>query len=161
MTFFKTRIIYSICIFSIFSCTQKNDLKKHQEIWLKGSESEKLISIEKQFRGFDVTMVETSYRYQELFWAGQNKNWENAIYQLDKIKLTLENGIQRRPKRSNSTKYFLKSVDEFKNELKQKNHNSFNLQFIKLTNSCNNCHSIEKVSFFKVKIPIENHSILK
>jgi len=50
-----------------------------------GTEQEKINTIEKQFRGFDNAMVETGYRYQELYWAGQDENWEYADYQLEKI----------------------------------------------------------------------------
>ena len=70
-------------ILSFFSaCNQKQEAVQGQ--WIKGNEQEKLETIENQFRGFDMAMVETGYRYQELYWAGQDENWEYADYQLEK-----------------------------------------------------------------------------
>lgn len=64
-------------ILSFFSaCNQKQEAVQGQ--WIKGNEQEKLETIENQFRGFDMAMVETGYRYQELYWAGQDENWEYA-----------------------------------------------------------------------------------
>ncbi len=52
-------------------------------------------------------MVETGYRYQELYWEGQDQNWDYAGYHLNKIKIAIENGLERRPKRAKSTENFL------------------------------------------------------
>lgn len=52
-------------------------------------------------------MVETGYRYQELYWAGQDQNWEYADYQIEKIKIAIENGLERRPKRAKSAEHLL------------------------------------------------------
>src|SRR5690606_15846238 len=76
----------------------------------------------KQFRGFDNAMVETGYRYQELYWAGQDENWEYADYQLEKIKIAIENGLERRPKRAKSAEHLLTSVlPEMKKLLQSRN----------------------------------------
>ena len=52
-------------------------------------------------------MVEIGYRYQELYWAGADSNWEYAGYQLAKIDLALANARERRPKRQASAARFL------------------------------------------------------
>ena len=60
-------------------------------------------------------MVEIGYRYQEFYWAGMDSNWEYADYQLTKMKLSLENALERRPKRRPSAEeLFLPSLDEMK-----------------------------------------------
>ena len=77
---------YSTCLLIILfisACNQKQETVQGQ--WIKGNEQKKLETIENQFRGFDMAMVETGYRYQELYWAGQDENWEYADYQLEKI----------------------------------------------------------------------------
>ena len=77
MTIKKT-IVHGLFIFTftatiIQSCKQAdNDVA--QGSWIKGTEEEKIKIIEKQFRGFDNAMVETDYRYQELYWAGHDEN---------------------------------------------------------------------------------------
>ena len=51
-------------------------------------------------------MVETGYRYQELYWAGQDENWEYADYQLEKIKIAIENGLDADPIEPNQQNTF-------------------------------------------------------
>ena len=51
--------------------------------WLvQGSSDERFVKIASQLRGFDVAMVETGYRYGELYWAGRDENYDYARYQL-------------------------------------------------------------------------------
>ena len=145
----------------IQSCKQAdNDVA--QGSWIKGTEEEKIKIIEKQFRGFDNAMVETDYRYQELYWAGHDENWEYAEYQLDKIKLAIENGLVRRPKRAQSAEHFLTNVlPEMKKSVKSKDTALFNQSFQVLTAHCNICHGMEKLLFFTVKIPTDRQSSIR
>lgn len=142
------------------ACDQKQEAVQGQ--WIKGNEQEKLETIENQFRGFDMAMVETGYRYQELYWAGQDENWEYAYYQLEKIQKTIENGLERRPKRAQSARYFLTVIlPEMKKALDKRDTVIFNKNFQVLTNSCISCHAMEKVPFFIVKTPTERQSPIK
>ena len=91
------QILILILSFGLFSCNQQTDKTTAQGDWIKGTEIEQIKTIEKQFRGFDNTMVETGYRYQELYWGGQDQNWEYADYQIEKIKIAIESGLERTP----------------------------------------------------------------
>lgn len=138
------------------SCNKEKNI---QGDWIKGTELEKLKTIEKHFRGFDNTMVETGYRYQELYWAGQDENWDYANYQLEKIKTTIENGLERRPKRAKSAEHFLNYVlPEMQKSVHSKDTAIFNKEFQTMTINCNSCHAIEKVPYFTVKKPIDRQS---
>lgn len=149
-------------ILGLFSCNQKTDKETAQGDWIKGTENEKIKTIEKQFRGFDNAMVETGYRYQELYWAGQDQNWEYADYQLEKIKFVIEIGLERRPKRAKSAEHFLTYVlTEMKKSLEKKDTEIFNKNFQTMTINCNSCHSMEKVPFFTVQIPTERQSPIR
>jgi len=66
--------------------------KQSDEEWIRGGEDEKFRLVSKHLRGLDVAMIETGYRYTELYWAGQDRNWEFAAYQLDKIRHTIVSG---------------------------------------------------------------------
>lgn len=146
----------TIIFFSFLSCNKETTI---QGEWITGTEVEKLKKIEKQFRGFDNAMVETGYRYQELYWAGQDQNWEYANYQLEKIKLVIENGLERRPKRAKSAEYFLNyTLPEIKKSIHNKNLTTFNKEFQTMTTSCNNCHAMEKMPYFTVKKPTNRPS---
>lgn len=143
-----------------FACNQKAEVV--QGNWIKGSEQQKLDAIEKQFRGFDNAMVETGYRYQELYWAGQDENWDYATYQLEKIKIAIENGLERRPNRSSSAEHFLNfALPEMKSAIAYKDTTQFNAGFKTFTINCNSCHAKEQVTFFNVSLPTYRTSPIK
>lgn len=153
-------ILCTICLVIMISCSNKN--KDSQGGWIKGTEEERIKTIEKHFRGFDNAMVETGYRYQELYWAGQDANWEYASYQLEKIELAIRNGLERRPLRAESAKPFLELIlPEIKNTIKKKDAAAFNQSFNILTSNCNSCHKKEKLLFFFVKTPTQRQSPIK
>lgn len=154
-------VIYAIAFF-LLSCNQQNDNKAAQGDWIKGSKTEQIKIIEKQFRGFDNTMVETGYRYQEFYWAGQDENWEYANYQLEKIEVAIKNGLERRPKREKSAEHFLTYVlPKIKKSLEKKDIKVFNESFQIMTINCNSCHSMEKVPFFNVQTPTDRQSPIR
>ncbi len=141
----------------ILSCKEKSVYT--QGDWITGTEQEKMEKIERHFRGFDMTMVETGYRYQELYWAGMDANWPYAEYQLQKIELTLYDGLERRPLRAPSADHFIDvAIPEMKSSLKEKDTAIFRRAFQNFTVQCNACHAKENVSHFNVKIPTLNLS---
>jgi len=156
------KTIILILTFGLFACNHQSEKETAQGDWIKGTEAEQIKTIEKQFRGFDNAMVETGYRYQELYWAGQDQNWEYANYQIEKIKIAIENGLERRPKRAKSAEHFLTYVlPEMKKTLEIKDTVIFNKNFQTMTINCNSCHAMEKVQFFSVQIPTERQSPIR
>jgi len=153
---------FLILTLGLFACNQQTETKSAQGDWINGTEEEKVKTIEKQFRGLDNAMVETGYRYQELYWAGQDQNWDYANYQLEKIKLAIENGLQRRPKRAKSAEHFLTYIlPEMQKSIRSNDTIEFNKNFEVLTSNCNSCHAMEKVPFFTVRTPIERQSPIR
>lgn len=154
-------IIFTISLLLFCSCENKEE-QNTQGKWIKGTEQEKLETIENQFRGFDMAMVETGYRYQELFWAGQDENWEYADYQIKKIQKAVENGLERRPKRAKSAEHFLTvALPKMGKALGKRDTVVFNKNFQMLTNSCISCHAMEKVPHFTVKKPLYRQSPIR
>jgi len=130
--------------------------------WIKGSPKEQIDIVERQFRGFDMAMVETGYRYQELYWAGQDENWDYANYQLKKLNKAIKNGLERRPKRAESAQYFLSTIiPSLEEVISKENLLEFNESFKTLTVNCNACHAMEKVPFFSVEIPTDRQSPIR
>jgi len=155
-----------VCSFVIVSCdkgeTRDTSTDSGKDGWLKGNEEEKFDVIANQLRGFDMAMAETGYRYNELFWAGADQNWEYARYQLKKIRLTIENGLERRPKRSESAQDFLNnSIPEMERVINLEDTANFNMGFSLFTNACNHCHAKENVPFFNVRPPINRQSPIR
>lgn len=127
--------------------------------WLKGTPHEKLDVVAKQLRGFDMAMVETGYRYQELYWGGTDGNWEYAAYQVEKIKQAIEYGLERRPKRATSAEHFIQeALPKMEKLVKEKDSVGFLAGYELLTKECNACHKEEKVPFFTVKPPLHRQS---
>jgi len=156
----KTSILILLALL-LTSC-QNSPLGNEQGDWIRGSEKEKLALTEKHFRGFDMAMVEVGYRYQELYWAGQDQNWEYAEYQLKKIKKATENGLERRPKRAKSAETFLSvTLPEMKKAINEHDTVVFKKSFKALTISCNSCHVMEKVPSFIVKRPLSRVSAIR
>ena len=151
------RYLSIFLLFIVWSC-HDNPTQDHQDCgkagWLSGSTTDKFNTVANQLRGFDMAMVETGYRYQELYWAGQDQNWEYATYQVEKINKTIQNGLKRRPKRATSAQFFLDhSIPNMKLAIEKKDTTIFKTQFIDLTNSCNACHAQENVGFFHINTP--------
>lgn len=124
------------------------------EAWLlSGTNEERFARVARQLRGFDVAMVETGYRYGELYWAGQDGNWDYAKYQLDKIRLAVRNGLERRPKRGPSAQILENVLPEIEQAIAAKDPSLFAQRFEALTATCNACHQAEQVAFFHVQRP--------
>lgn len=152
------QLFFIISLVFLCSCESKPQ-QTVQGDWIQGTEQEKLKTIESQFRGFDMAMVETGYRYQELYWAGQDENWEYADYQLQKIEKAIKKGLERRPKRAKSADHFLTvTLPEMKKALEKRDTVVFNTNFQMLTNSCISCHAMEKVPHFIIKEPLHRQS---
>ena len=147
-------LVLLLVIFITTACQNKSQ-EQPQGSWITGSGQNQIETIEKQFRGFDMAMVETGYRYVELYWAGKDQNWEYASYQLQKIRKTINNGLERRPKRAKSATNFLNTtLPEMEKAIQSQDSVTFAKNFHKLTISCNTCHELEKLTFFNVKEPV-------
>ncbi len=156
-------IIQILCLSMVvilFACNSRVENKSSgADGWLKGDEAQKFETIAKQLRGFDMAMVETGYRYQELYWAGKDENWEYASYQAEKIKVAIGNGLERRPKRAESAKNFLNvALPEMDSAIASKDTTKFTRAFNALTANCLACHALEKVAYVTVKTPVERQS---
>jgi len=122
--------------------------------WLAGDPGEQRVQLERQLRGLDVAMLETGHRYVDLYWAGRDANWEAAAYQVDKIQLAIENGLERRPARATSARPFLAGpLAATRDAVAARDPELFAERFEALTAGCNSCHAAEKVPFFEVRPP--------
>jgi hypothetical protein len=120
---------------------------------LRGDSDERFARVAKHLRGFDVAMVETGYRYGELYWSGQDRNWDYAKYQLDKIRTAVANGVERRPKRGTSAQALDGALSGMDEAIGAKDPALFARQFEVLTATCNACHEAERGPFVVVRAP--------
>src|SRR5262245_47117938 len=54
-------------------------------------------AIERQFDGFAPAMADVAYRYVELYFGGIDGNWDYAAHMIEEMKITIANGLERRP----------------------------------------------------------------
>jgi hypothetical protein len=123
------------------------------ESWLKGTTEEKLAQIERQLRGLDQSMAEIGYRYGELIVASKARNWEYAQYQTEKIGLSLQLALERRPKRAKSSQPFLnEDLPRVLDAVKKRDAALLNQAMLRLHDGCVQCHKSEKVLYFKESV---------
>ncbi len=153
--------LFVVAIFVLCSCQEKEVAKKiDPNNWLQNAktEEEKSNLIQKQMRGFDVNMWEVGERYVLLKEAVHQNNHELALYHWEKIKLTIENGIEKRPKRAANAKAMF--LDSFHSEIKVDLQSSENKIFLstveKINENCKSCHNAENVSFINNQSMFEN-----
>lgn len=120
---------------------------------LSGTTDERFAKVAKHLRGFDVAMVETGYRYGELYWAGQDRNWDYAKYQVEKIRTAVQNGVERRPRRAQSAQMLDGALPGVEEAITAKDPVLFTERFNVLTATCNACHQAERVPFVRVRPP--------
>jgi hypothetical protein len=129
--------------------------------WLAALPEDKRIdAIDRQLRGFDMAMVETGYRYTEMYFAAKEGNWDFALYNAQKLAVAIMNGYERRPKRrANSDAVFLKGAyPEVLTAIRSKDAATFDTRFDEMTAQCNACHAAENVAYMKVAMPTQRLS---
>lgn len=152
--------VFTSCTENISETVPAQNVKGYK--WLAEEDDEKFFQIEEQLRGFDIAMVEVGYRYQELYWAGIDQNWEYASYQLSKIQKTIELGVIRRPARKASSEDFLnRAIPQMESVIELKDSAGFFWEVESFTQACNTCHAKEKVPFFTVRLPLERQSPIR
>ena len=122
--------------------------------WLQGTTDERFEVVTRPLRGLDMAMVEIGYRYQELSRAGESENLDYAAYQVNKIRQSLENALQRRPRREASAReIFMPTFDAMTDAAASNDRSQFEAQLTEFTASCNRCHVAEGVFSFVVIPP--------
>jgi len=84
--------------------SSNKEVKKNGWILSADTDQDRFALIQKYLRGFDQPMWEVGERYKQLYDAINRNNPDFAMYQWKKIKLTIENGIMKRPKRAATAK---------------------------------------------------------
>ncbi len=127
--------------------------------WLSGTTDEKFETVTNHFGGFARAMMEVNYRYVELFWAGEDENWDYAAYQLEEMEEALEDGFQRRPGRKASGEHFMEVVmPEMVSAIQSEDKRVFDEAFELFTLQCNSCHAMEDAAYIHVNKPEKRHT---
>jgi len=105
--------------------------------------------------GFGEMMSSVQMHHAKLWFAGQNKNWKLADFEIHEMIEGLEN-IQKFQKDRPETQLIEMidpSLDSIKQAIELQNFTYFNSSYKSLTQACNECHRATNFEFNVVKIP--------
>jgi len=112
-------------------------------------------AIERQFDGFAPAMADVAYRYVELYFGGIDGNWDYAAHMIEEMKITIANGLERRPQyRGHAETLLLKgALPPVIDAIQRKDTALFKARIEALRAACTACHAAEGVPFIKIGIP--------
>jgi hypothetical protein len=124
--------------------------------WLVGLKPEaRMPAIQRQLRGFETTMAEVSYRYNEMYFGGVGGNWDYAAHMAEELDKALRLGLERSPaRRANAENLFLKGpLPQIMDAIKKKDPALFKERIETLRAACTACHAAENHAFIRVTVP--------
>ena len=149
----KFEVCYCLLAFFIVpACNGKADKTQHLQ--------NQIDSLEKKFEngyrpGLGEFMSSIQLHHAKLWFAGVNKNWKLADFEIQEIQESVE-AIQEfnndRPE-VKEIGMIKPSIDSVSKAIKEHNVQSFKNSYFFLTNTCNNCHRATEHSFNVVTIP--------
>jgi hypothetical protein len=145
-------ILITMLSLVFFACNNTTD--KDQLLQTRIDSLEKKIAAAYK-PGFGEFMSGIQAHHAKLWFAGQNKNWKLADFEIHEIMESIAAIQQYETERKESLMIGMinPAIDSVSNAIKQKNTTLFNSSYTLLTNTCNNCHLAANFEFNVVKIP--------
>jgi hypothetical protein len=134
--------------------------------WLAAEDDARRDQLEHHLRGLDVAMFEIGHRFNELYYAGQDRNWPYAQYQVEKVELALRLALERRPARAASARPFVEETipfmkDAIKAAMAGNATQRYDDAMDRLRTDCMKCHVAENVPHFTVRFPQRRESAVR
>jgi len=110
--------------------------------------------------GLGEFMTATQIRHAKLWFAGKQKNWELAAYEIDEIREGLEDARRLFPSFDGiPVAEMMKTIidprlAELEKVIGAKNSDKFTVAFDELTAACNACHAAANKSFIRIQRPV-------
>jgi len=145
-------ILITMLSLVFFACNNTTD--KNQALQTRIDSLEKKIA-DGYKPGFGEFMSGIQAHHVKLWFAGQNKNWKLADFEIHEIMESIAAIQQYETERKESRLIGMISpaIDSVTNAIKQQNAALFISSYTLLTNTCNNCHHSANFEFNVVKIP--------
>ncbi len=142
----------TIITFSLFACNQPADNTRILQNRIDTLEK-KLADTYKP--GFGEFMSGIQAHHSKLWFAGQNKNWKLADFEVHEIMEAVVDIQKYETERNESKKMGMlnPAIDSVNNAIQKQSPALFKSSFILLTNTCNNCHHAANFEFNVVQIP--------
>lgn len=144
--------IFILLIFTLFACNQQTNNKQDLQTKIDSLQL-KLNSSYKP--GFGEFMSSIQIHHEKLWFAGINKNWKLADFEINEIKESLDD-IKKfctdRPEIK-----FIDMINEplenISNAIQKKNDTDFKNNYTLLTTTCNRCHQQTQHEFNVITTP--------
>jgi len=145
-------VIVFILAIGFFSCTNNTSKIITLENHIDSLET-KLSNCYKP--GFGEMMNSIQSHHLKLWYAGKNRNWKLAEFEIKELKEVVENieKFQNKRKETELINMMNPALDSLTTAARQQNENLFVKSYTGLTNSCNSCHKLTDFEFNTVKIP--------
>ena len=150
----KKILLVSMLAF-IFGCAENDKSVIALENQVKELKQE-LANVHKP--GFGAIMGNIQTHHYKLWYAGINKNWELAEFEIHEIKEGLEDIEKFQKDRLENEQMFMiePALDSISKVVENKNLVKFKGSYKFLTESCNACHKETKYEFIIITIPKGN-----
>ena len=148
----KYFLISLLSVAAIISCNQSSD--KNQMLQTRVDRLEKKLA-NTYTPGFGEFMSSIQVHHAKLWFAGQNKNWALADFEIHEIMEALDNIKQFETDRKESEQIVMlnPALDSINAAIAKKDPARFRSSYVLLTNTCNSCHHAVKFEFNVVTIP--------
>lgn len=145
-------LITAVLTLQFFSCAQNNDSNKILQQRIDNLEN-KLSNTYKP--GFGEFMSSIQNHHAKLWFAGQNKNWKLAGFEVHEIMEAIEDIQKYETERSESKMIGMinPALDSVNNAIIKGDIALFNNSYTLLTSTCNNCHHEVNFEFNVVQKP--------
>ena len=146
--------IILLLIVGITACNQQTDKKQKLQ---KRVDSLEIKLSETYKPGFGEFMSIVQAHHAKLWFAGKNKNWKLADFEIHEIMETMDDIQKYETERTESKMIGMikPALDSVNSAIEQKNLRQFKRSYKLLTNTCNSCHHAVNFEFNVIKIPDE------
>lgn len=145
-------ILISVLVLILAACNNKADNTIELQKRIESLENK----LKESYKpGFGEFMSSIQSHHAKLWFAGQNKNWKLADFEIHEIIEAIDNiqKFETDRKESQKINMIMPAIDSVNYAIKNQDASLFNRTYTILTNICNNCHKSNEFEFNVVKIP--------
>jgi len=141
-----------LLVFGLFSCNNHPNKMAVLQSRIDSLET-KLSEVYKP--GFGEMMNSIQSHHLKLWYAGKNKNWKLAEFEIKELKEVTDEieKFQSDRKETELISMMNPALDSLKMAINKKDDDLFVNSYTGLTNSCNSCHKLTDFEFNIVKLP--------
>lgn len=145
-------IIYLLSIFVLLACNNEDSKVRFLQKQVDSLKNQ----LAKSYKpGFGEFMSNIQAHHAKLWFAGKNRNWKLADFEIHEIKENLDDIriYETERKESELINMIDPPLDSVNTAIQKHDPERFKSSFIQLTYTCNKCHQAAQFEFNVVKIP--------